>query len=170
MAQMCQKGCVIMTTIRKFIAMILFVSMYALRNKSLPNDELTSYIVSQTYAEPWGNMPRNAWAWADTEVAEAWTSYESNEESNEPSETEPNEHTVVRWDADNGRHALRIYDTLISAVEWGFWHEEFDNLVFAKAELFWANPDECNESDESDELPEWATAPIYDLDDDECWF
>lgn len=75
---------------------------------------------------------------------------------------------TIRHDGDGGAHAMRIHDKLMEFVEWGFWHEEIDDLVFKKAELFsWAHPAEAEEDDET--LPEWATSPVDDLDDD-CWF
>ena len=79
----------------------------------------------------------------------------------------------TRYDGDNGRHASNIYYTLMEACEWGWWGESLDDAIMAKAEMFgWQNDSASDSTNDSCDLPEWATMPIYDIDDDfdDCWF
>lgn len=72
---------------------------------------------------------------------------------------------AIRHDADCGAHALRIWQSLMEFIEWGWWHEDFDELVLRKAELYCPNEPA---TETTDELPEWAYGmPEYDIDGDD---
>ena len=139
---------------KNIVISVLYIIAFVIRHRSIPDSELTSFVVSQQVLEPWRNLLGNAWAWAEYL----------------PSPVEENKPAVIRHDGDGGAHALNIYYNLVDFAEWGWWDEPIDRLVLKKAEMFRFTPEqEAAEEAEEAGIPEWATMPVYDL-DDECWF
>lgn len=142
---------------KKLVVSILYILFHIIRNGCLPGNYGT-FVIEQQLNEPWENVLGNAWRWAEALPTPA-----------KPTES-ADEYTAIRWDADGGEHARKIYDKLFDS-SLSYWSPEGDPF-WDKLALFEPSDEFVNEYDEHDELPEWV---LDELDgdeswEDECWF